>query len=179
MLETRSLPGLPRLMALDLALCLRWNLAQRRRLLRGFFAAISRAGDGPLWFSLIAILPSLFGAAGWATVAELVIVAAVALPLSRFLKARTGRPRPYLVEPAIELGAAPLDRFSFPSGHTLHAVALTVATAANHPPMLWVMAPLALLIAMSRVVLGLHYPSDVLAGAGIGAAVATLVGGLV
>jgi undecaprenyl-diphosphatase len=177
--QHRLLPVLPRLMALDLALCLRWNLAHHRRLTRGFFAGVSRAGDGPLWFSLVVILPALYGAAGWATVAEQVVVAAIALPVSRFLKARTGRPRPYVVEPSIELGAVPLDRFSFPSGHTLHAVALTFATCANFPMMGWVLVPFAALIALSRVVLGLHYPSDVVAGAGIGASVAALVGLLV
>jgi undecaprenyl-diphosphatase len=167
---------LPRLMALDLALCLRWNLAHHRRLMRAFFAAVSRAGDGPMWFSLIVILPALYGVAGWATVGELVVVAAIALPVSRALKAHTGRPRPYLLEPSIELGAVPLDRFSFPSGHTLHAVALTFTTCSAFPAMAWVLVPFAVLIAMSRVVLGLHYPSDVVAGAGIGASVAAFVG---
>lgn len=167
---------LPRLAELDLALCLRWNLAARRRLLRGFFQGVSRAGDGPLWLSLIVILPLLQGPAGWMVVLELLCVAAVAIPTSRFLKARTGRPRPYLVEPAIELGATPLDRFSFPSGHTLHAVAFTFTTTSAVPEMAFVLVPFALLVATSRVVLGLHYPSDVVAGAGIGATIAALVG---
>jgi len=40
------------------------------------------------------------------------------------------------------------------------------------PDLLWILVPFALLIALSRVVLGLHYPSDVLAGAAIGALIA-------
>lgn len=167
---------LPRLAAADLALCVRWNLDSRRRLARAFFAGVSKAGDGPAWLSLVVLLPALFGAAGVATVLELLLVAAVALPLARWLKHSTGRPRPYLVEPAIELGAAPLDRFSFPSGHTLHAAAISLTTVGAHPETGWVLAPFALLIAMSRVALGLHYPSDVAAGAAIGAAISLLIG---
>ena len=44
----------------------------------------------------------------------------------------------------------------------------------HFPELLWVLLPLAALIAASRVVLGLHYPSDVIAGAAIGAALAEL-----
>jgi membrane-associated phospholipid phosphatase len=60
------------------------------------------------------------------------------------------------------------DRYSFPSGHTMHAVTFLVLTA-NHLPWLapW-LVPLVLLIALSRVGLGLHYLSDVVAGALLG-----------
>ncbi|HEV7631790.1 MAG TPA: phosphatase PAP2 family protein, partial [Steroidobacteraceae bacterium] len=69
-------------------------------------------------------------------------------------------------------GAVPLDRFSFPSGHTLHAVSFTLIASMAFPLLALLLVPLALLIALSRVVLGLHYPSDVLAGALLGAGVA-------
>lgn len=170
---------LPRLAAADLALCLRWNLASRRRILRAFFVAVSRASDGPAWLALGLILPWVFGGAGITTVTELALVALVAIPVARILKTSTGRPRPYLVEPAIELGTAPLDRFSFPSGHTLHAVALASTTIVQHPQTALVLAPFVALVAASRVVLGLHYPSDVLAGATIGAAISAGIGALV
>jgi undecaprenyl-diphosphatase len=62
----------------------------------------------------------------------------------------------------------PLDEFSFPSGHTLQAVSFTIIALAWYP----LLAPLLLgftsLVAASRVILGLHYPSDVLAAIGIG-----------
>ena len=69
--------------------------------------------------------------------------------------------------------SSPLDPFSFPSGHTLHAVAFTVVAATHYPPLAALLVPFTLLIAASRVVLGLHYPSDVLVGAVLGA----LIGG--
>jgi undecaprenyl-diphosphatase len=72
----------------------------------------------------------------------------------------------------IRAGTPPLDRYSFPSGHTLHAVSFTAIATAHFPELGWVLVPFTVLVAASRVVLGLHYPSDVLAGAAIGAALA-------
>jgi undecaprenyl-diphosphatase len=66
----------------------------------------------------------------------------------------------------------PLDRYSFPSGHTLHAVSFTMVLCGYFPVMIWVLLPFTLLVALSRMILGLHYPSDVLAGAFIGAMLA-------
>jgi undecaprenyl-diphosphatase len=71
-------------------------------------------------------------------------------------------------------GTRALDRYSFPSGHTLHAVSFTILAVHSFPELAWLLVPFAALIAASRVVLGLHYPSDVAAGALIGAALATL-----
>lgn len=65
--------------------------------------------------------------------------------------------------------AASLDEFSFPSGHTLHAVAFSVIAIAWFPALTLPLLLFAMLVAMSRVVLGLHYPSDVLAGIALGA----------
>jgi undecaprenyl-diphosphatase len=90
----------------------------------------------------------------------------------KWLKSKTSRPRPFAVENAVRAGADPLDPFSFPSGHTLHAVAFSVVAIAFHPVLAWLLAPFTLLVAISRVVLGLHYPSDVLAGAALGALLA-------
>lgn len=92
--------------------------------------------------------------------------------LYKWLKARTLRPRPFEFYREIILSVPPLDRYSFPSGHTLHAVAFSLVALAYYPALALVLLPFTLLVAASRLVLGLHYPSDVLAGAAIGAAVA-------
>ncbi len=93
---------------------------------------------------------------------------------TRLLKQLFVRERPFITHTAIDPAAAPLDRYSFPSGHTLHAVSFAWQASAHFPELAWLLLPLAGLIAASRVVLGLHYPSDVLAGAVLGAALAEL-----
>jgi undecaprenyl-diphosphatase len=80
----------------------------------------------------------------------------------KWLKGKTLRPRPFNVHQQISLRSIPLDQFSFPSGHTLHAVIFTLV-AIHYYPMLSLG-----LIGLSRPILGLHYPSDVLVGALIG-----------
>jgi undecaprenyl-diphosphatase len=66
----------------------------------------------------------------------------------------------------------PLDHFSFPSGHTLHAMAFSLVALFYYPHLAWLLLPFTLLVALSRVVLGLHYPSDVMAGAALGVLIA-------
>ena len=102
------------------------------------------------------------------------VVGAVALLLYRRLKRWTKRPRPYAADPRIKPWAAPLDEFSFPSGHTLHAVSFTMVAIAWYPALAVVLLPFTLSVALSRVVLGMHYPSDVLAATAIGATLASL-----
>ena len=91
-------------------------------------------------------------------------MSAEALPV----KDRLVRERPYIGQRGIECLTAPLDRYSFPSGHTLHAVLFTIILLAHLPALTAALLPLVFLIALSRVVLGLHYPTDVIAGAAIG-----------
>ncbi len=84
------------------------------------------------------------------------------------------RERPFITHKAINRITAPLDRYSFPSGHTLHAVSFTITAWLIFPQLAVLLVPMALLIALSRVVLGLHYPTDVLAGAGLGGLLSAL-----
>jgi undecaprenyl-diphosphatase len=74
----------------------------------------------------------------------------------------------------IRAWVAPLDEFSFPSGHTLHAVAFTLVALAHYPMLAWLLIPYSASVALSRVVLGLHYPSDVLAATAIGSVLAAV-----
>ena len=154
------------------ALCLRINRGCRRPLIRAFFAAVSRAGDGPVWYALIAAV-ALAAPGGWRIALAMAVNGAAGVALYRFLKTRLVRERPFISHAGILCGTTPLDRYSFPSGHTLHAVSFTMLACAHYPWLLPVLLPLALAMAASRVVLGLHYPSDVLAGAAIGVGLAT------
>jgi undecaprenyl-diphosphatase len=153
------------------ALCLRANRSCRRETVRACFAIVSRLGDGIFWYALMAAIALANAASGPIVAARMATAGLVATGLYKVLKRHCVRERPYIADPGILCGTAPLDRYSFPSGHTLHAVNFTVLATAFEPWLAVVLAPFALAVAASRVVLGLHYPSDVAAGALIGATI--------
>lgn len=157
----------------------RWALALHRGAERpdllAVLVAASRLSDGVLWYLVIAALPLIDGAAGTACALQMAAVGAANLVVYLCLKYGIGRPRPFDVCPGIRACVRALDRFSFPSGHTLHAITFAIVLSHHYPglaPPLWAFATL---VAASRVVLGLHYPSDVLVGAAIGIVTANLV----
>ena len=166
-------PALPhvweRIDRAERALCLRANRSCRRGLVRACFATVSRLGDGIFWYALMAAIALADAPSGPVTALRMAIAGLVATGLYKVLKRHCVRERPYVADPGILCGTAPLDRYSFPSGHTLHAVAFTWMAVAAFPALGIVLLPLALAIAASRVVLGLHYPTDVLVGALLGA----------
>lgn len=171
MSELRIHPWFRRMDAREEWLCASINRACSAGAIRRLFAGVSRAGDGVAWYTLMAALP-LLGRPGVVASLHLVAVALVCLLVYKAVKPRLVRIRPCHRHPGIRLGTAPLDRFSFPSGHTLHAVAFALTASAHFPVLGWLVWPFAGLVAASRVILGLHYPSDVLAGGVMGAGIA-------
>lgn len=159
-------------------LCRIANRGCRRTGVRGLFRVVSRLGDGVFWYVLIALLPLFMGAdrlhACLIAVAHMLCAAAVGLVTYKVLKKKLLRERPFISFEAIECAMPPLDRYSFPSGHTLHAVLFTSIAIVYAPVLSVVLIPFAFLIAASRVVLGLHYPSDVIVGAILGWLIARL-----
>ncbi len=158
----------------DALWCLTANRWGARRAVRAYFRMVSRLGDGAFWYALMAMMALFDGWRGLNAAAHMAVVGAVALLLYRRLKRWTKRPRPYAADPRIKPWAAPLDEFSFPSGHTMHAVSFTMVAIAWYPALAAVLVPFTLSVALSRVVLGMHYPSDVLAATAIGATLASL-----
>jgi undecaprenyl-diphosphatase len=165
--------GLERLRLWDSALCVRFNGAVRIASVRLVFRIVSRLGDGVFWYSLMLAMLATGGMAAVGPFARMAGTGLACTLIYKWLKSKTSRPRPFAVENAVRAGADPLDPFSFPSGHTLHAVAFSIVAIAYYPMLAWLLVPFTLLVAASRVVLGLHYPSDVLAGAALGALIAT------
>ena len=165
-------PELPVVARRDAAWCLRTNHWCAHRGVRAVFALASRLGDGIAWYALMAGMVVFDGWQGLFAAAHLAATGLVALGLYRSLKRWTKRPRPCASDARIRAWVAPLDEFSFPSGHTLHAVAFTLVALAHYPSLAWILVPFAATVAASRVVLGLHYPSDVLAATAIGTSIA-------
>ncbi|MCD9027598.1 phosphatase PAP2 family protein [Luteimonas sp. BDR2-5] len=159
-----------RLQRHDAGWCLLANRACARGGIRRYFATVSRLGDGVFWYLLMGLLVIADGLDGLFAAAHMAATGGVALLLYKRLKRWTRRPRPFAADGRIRAWVAPLDEFSFPSGHTLHAVAFSMVAVAHYPVLAWLLVPFATSVAVSRVVLGLHYPSDVLAATAIGSA---------
>jgi undecaprenyl-diphosphatase len=165
---------LARIDTADYRICRRLNRGASWSLVRRPFQLLSRLGDGAIWYALILALPWLYGMQAVRPAIVMALTGVLGVVLYGSLKRVFLRERPFIRHAGISRAAAPLDRYSFPSGHTLHAVSFAWQASAHFPHLAWVLVPLASLIAASRVVLGLHYPTDVLAGAVIGASVAAL-----
>jgi undecaprenyl-diphosphatase len=155
-------------------LCRSLNRGVAYPLVRTFFRIASRLGDGVIWYVLMGALPLIHGMRGLQVSVVMLVTGAAGLAAYKLLKRTFVRERPFIRHTGISLAQAPLDRYSFPSGHTLHAVSFAWQACAAFPELTPVLVPLALAIAASRVVLGLHYPTDVLVGALIGAAFAAV-----
>ena len=160
--------------ALDRRVCVAANRWGARRAVGVFFGAISRLGDGVFWYSLMAILAVIGGPHGRLAAAQMALTGLSALLLYRQLKRWTRRPRPYRVCAGVIAHVPPLDEFSFPSGHTLQSVSFSIVAIHWFPALTPLLVSFTLLVAASRVILGLHYPSDVLAAIAIGTALGTL-----
>jgi len=155
-------------------LCRRLNRGIEYRWVRVLFKSASRLGDGVIWYAFMLALPLLYGARGLRVSLFMLATGALGLLVYKILKRTFVRERPFIRHRGISLAGAPLDRYSFPSGHTLHAVCFTWQMVAAFPELAPLLVPLALAIAASRVVLGLHYPTDVLVGALLGAIFGTV-----
>ncbi|MDB5814697.1 MAG: phosphoesterase [Rhodocyclales bacterium] len=131
----------------------------------------SRLADGILWYALILALPFAAGKAGAMCAINMVCAGIISLLIYLALKRICGRARPYETCPDIKLCGHVLDRFSFPSGHTLHSVGFSLVLVYYFPIWSLALVPFTIVVALSRVVLGLHYPSDVLGGALLGATI--------
>ena len=152
----------------ELSLCQRLNRMGHMRAIRLFFKGISRLGDGVFWYSLALALPLLAGMEGLAKLGHITVAGLVCILIYSQLKNRLVRKRPFISFPDIHAHTAPLDKYSFPSGHTMNAVNFAVLFTWAYPPLAYIVVPFAFLVALSRVILGMHYPTDVAVGAALG-----------
>ena len=136
--------------------------------LRLWMMAATRGGDGWLWYAMGAMV-AIFGGAERIP-ALLAATAAVAIGIALFLRLKRlcGRKRPCAIEPHCWATLLPPDQFSFPSGHTITAFAVAVSLGAFYPNAYAGLLFCAASVAASRVLLGMHFLTDVIAGAIIG-----------
>lgn len=146
--------------------CNRWRAP---RWLRYWMIASTRLGDGWIWYSVgIALL--LFGGemryVAFAAAASAEIATVV---LFRLIKKASKRKRPCQLESHCWSKVLPPDQFSFPSGHAMSAFAIAIPLCILYPQMDAALLALSVSIAVSRVILGMHFVSDVVVGSLMGA----------
>jgi undecaprenyl-diphosphatase len=138
------------------------------RWVRFYVLGSTLGGDGWLWYAMgLAIL--LFGGDDrFAALGAAGLSSVLSILLFIWLKRLTGRRRPCQIEPHCWATLLPPDQFSFPSGHTMTAFAVAIPLSLSYPNLTIGLLFCALSIAMSRILLGMHFLSDVVAGALIG-----------
>lgn len=152
-----------------------WCMRRRRREL--FTAAgrlISRTADGPGYLAAPLALAPIDHAAAVTLLALLATAFAIERPLYALLKRSLKRNRPADAVPGFESFVVPADKFSFPSGHTSGAFLTATAIGTLLPFLLPPLLVWAALVGISRVFLGVHFPTDIVAGALMGSGIAML-----
>lgn len=126
-----------------------------------------------LWFAMAAVLAIRRGASRKAAARGVLSIALASWSANALLKPLLPRRRPAASElPANQTIDNPPTSSSFPSGHAASAAAFATAVALESPRLGLAVAPVAASVAYSRVHVGVHWTSDVVAGAALGAGVA-------
>ena len=149
----------------------RMNRWRAPRWVRYWMIGATRAGDGWLWYGLGIDGGDLWWAAeicgGWRCRSRRDFGGVFVF---KTIKRLSARPRPCQIEPHCWSKVLPPDKFSFPSGHTMTAFSVALVVSYFYPGLEAPLFFMAISIAVSRVVLGMHFLSDVLAGAVLGVA---------
>ncbi|TPV97192.1 MAG: phosphatase PAP2 family protein [Myxococcales bacterium FL481] len=147
------------------------RVEERLRLYR-LARILSFSGDGYLYALMGCVAVAGAGPLGVAFTRTAVLAFLVEVPLYFVLKRTFRRRRPYLIVPGYPRIHEPSDEFSFPSGHTAAAFLVAYLVYVFFPSLALPMYLWAVAIGLSRVVLRVHFVSDIFAGALLGTGLA-------
>ncbi|MTH54475.1 phosphatase PAP2 family protein [Bacillus mangrovi] len=146
-----------------------------RRFLNLYFRNITHAGGATLTIMMcLALIVFTQGPVRWVAAASAVSLAISHIPVA-FVKKMYPRKRPYLALLETKCPANPLEDHSFPSGHTTAIFSVIIPFLLFMPGLAVLLIPLGVSVGLSRIYLGLHYPSDVLAGCLLGTSTSILI----
>jgi undecaprenyl-diphosphatase len=143
----------------------RWSAPQWVRL---WMICATRGGDGWLWYLFAALVLSFGGPERFVAVGSSALAVGAGIAFFLWAKRVTGRRRPCHIEPHCWSTLLPPDQFSFPSGHTITAFAVITPLMTVYPEFSAGLGFIGLSVAASRIILGMHFLSDVVVGAAAG-----------
>jgi undecaprenyl-diphosphatase len=129
----------------------------------------TRGGDGWLWYAILLAILGFGGEDRFRACGAAIAASAVGIWVFLFLKKTANRSRPCAISQHAWATLLPPDQFSFPSGHTMTAFAVTTPLMSYYPDLSLGLGFCAISIACSRILLGMHFLSDVVAGGVLGA----------
>jgi undecaprenyl-diphosphatase len=138
------------------------------RWMRLWMVAATRGGDGWLWWAMGLVIAIAGGPERLRALVAALLAVGAGIALFIQVKRACRRRRPCAMEPHCWATLLPPDQFSFPSGHTITAFAMATSLSVFYPAMLLGLLFCALSVAASRIVLGMHFLTDVIAGAALG-----------
>ena len=152
----------------DHRLMRRLNNWQAPRWIRVWMTFATRGGDGWLWYAMSLTILVFGGPERYAALLSALLASAVGTLIFLTLKRKAKRQRPCAIAEHCWAKLLPPDQFSFPSGHSINAFAFAVSFSLYYP--MWAVGLLfcAFSIALSRIILGMHFLSDIVVGAGLG-----------
>lgn len=168
-----NLPFIRVVSELDDKLFLKIFKNERTRIVKKFMQIVTRLGDGYIW--AVIGLAFFFFKIPYAAVYFVRGLTAVFFCVVTFIytKNLVSRQRPCRKHNKIPF-IKPPDRHSFPSGHTIVAFALAFAIGTYAASWAMIVYPIAILIAYSRIFVGIHYPFDVITSIIVGSCIGIL-----
>lgn len=144
------------------------------RWIRLWMICATRGGDGWLWYAMLLVVLLFGDGSRWEAVAASGTAAGSGSVIFLYLKRKTNRKRPCAIAEHCWARLLPPDQFSFPSGHSITAFAVATPLGLYYPSLMLGLMFCAMSIAISRILLGMHFLSDVIAGCLLGAAIGYL-----